>query len=204
MPEPRQQGKDMSRRSEHKSESQPDTTFTRAWSVRVARSDVPETGRHFDLLADEHARTAIAKLAGVIDVPRLEASFDVTRHGRDGLHVVGEVSATVGQICGVTLEPIENKIDEAIDLLFEPAAADRGGIAEPGEVRVSLDDAPEPLIGGRVDLGALASEFFVLGIDPYPRKSGTVFEVPGRTHDQARPFEALAALKGKAREGESR
>ena len=175
-----------------------------AWRVPVAQADVPETGVHFDLVAGERVRAELAELAGLSSLPHLTATFDVKRHGRSGLHVVGRVSATVGQICGVTLEPIENKIDEAIDLLFEPAAADRGGIAEPREVHVSLDDAPEMLIGGRVDLGALASEFFVLGIDPYPRKSGTVFEVPGRTHDQARPFEALAALKGKGREGEDR
>jgi hypothetical protein len=175
-----------------------------AWRVPVAEADVPETGLHFDLVADERVRAELAGLAGLSNLPHLTATFDVKRHGRSGLHVVGRVSATVGQICGVTLEPIENKIDEAIDLLFEPAAADRGGIAEPREVHVSLDDAREPLIAGRVDLGALASEFFVLGIDPYPRKSGTVFEAPGRNHDQARPFEALAALKGKAREGESR
>ena len=34
------------------------------------------------------------------------------------------------------------------------------------------DDSPEPLVGGAVDLGAVATEFLVLGIDPYPRKPG--------------------------------
>ena len=174
-----------------------------AWRVPVAQAEVPETGLHFDLVADARVRAGLAELAGLSSLPRLTATFNVKRHGRSGLHVLGHVSATVGQICGVTLEPIENKVDEAIDLLFEPAAADRGGIAEPREVHVSLDDAPEPLIGGRVDLGALASEFFVLGIDPYPRKSGTAFKAP-RAHDKARSFEALAALKGKGREGEDR
>ena len=58
-------------------------------------------------------RAAMAKRAGLAALPRLEASFDVTRHGRGGLHVVGRVSATVGQTCVVTLEPIENEIDEA-------------------------------------------------------------------------------------------
>ena len=200
MPELRQWERDMSRRSEHKSESQPDTTFTRAWSVRVARSDVPETGRHFELVADEHARTAIAKLAGVIDVPRLAASFDVTRHGRDGLHVVGEVSATVGQICGVTLEPIENEIDEPVDLVFLPAPA--GVPAEQGEIEVPLDDEPELLVNDAVDLGAIASEFVVLGVDPYPRKPGVVFETPAGSDDSVHPFAVLAALKGKKAHGE--
>src|SRR5437870_9568933 len=95
----------------------------RPWRVPLALSDVPETGRHLDLAADAQARAAIAKLAGLAALPRLDASFDVTLHGRHGLRVVGRVSATVGQTCVVTLEPIENEVDEAIDLVFTPTAA---------------------------------------------------------------------------------
>jgi uncharacterized metal-binding protein YceD (DUF177 family) len=189
----------MSRRSEHKSERQSDTTFARAWSVRVTRSEVPETGRHFDLVADAQARTAIAKLAGVVDLPRLEARFDVTPHGRHGLHVVGDVSATVGQICSVTLEPIENEIDEPVDLVFLPAPA--GASAERGEVEVPLEDEPEILVDDAVDLGAIATEFVVLGVDPYPRKPGVVFERPADGDDSAHPFAALAELKDKKAHG---
>ena len=34
----------------------------RPWSVRIAVSEVPETGRHFDLVADAQACAAIARL----------------------------------------------------------------------------------------------------------------------------------------------
>ena len=84
---------------------------------------MPETGRHVDLVADPETRAAIAELAGVAGLPRLAAEFDVTRHGRGGLRVVGSVSATVEQTCVVTLEPIESEIDEPIDLVFVPGAA---------------------------------------------------------------------------------
>ena len=62
------------------------------------------------------------------DLPRLQASFDVKRRGAGGLHVTGSVSATVGQNCVVTLEPLTNEVEEAIDLVFvpkEPAAPRR-------------------------------------------------------------------------------
>ena len=91
------------------------------WSVPVAVHDVPETGRRFDLVADQNTRAALAEVIGLRALPRLEASFDVSRHGRDGLRVVGRVSATVGQTCVVTLEPIDNEVDEAVDLVFAPA-----------------------------------------------------------------------------------
>ena len=166
------------------------------WSVPLARSEVPETGRHLDLVADGETRAAIAKLAGLIGLPRLEATFDVTPRGRAGLRVAGQVSATVGQTCVVTLEPMESEIEEPIDLVFQPADA---AAPDRGEVEIPLEDAPEPLIGGAVDLGAIATEFLLLGIDPYPRKPGAVFQAPvsGGGDDGTRPFAALSALKKK-------
>src|SRR5262245_33535797 len=167
----------------------------RLWSVPLAVSEVPETGRHIDLVADEGTRAALAKLAGLADLPRLAASFDVTPHGRAGLHVVGRVSATVGQTCVVTLEPIEKDIDEASDLVFAPVRAMTTARAG-GEVEVPAEDAPEPLVGGQIDLGVIATEFLILAIDPYPRKPDAVFQPPPGGEDSAHPFAALAALKG--------
>jgi hypothetical protein len=53
----------------------------------------------------------------------------------------------------------------------------------------------EPLIGGVVDLGALATEFLILGLDPYPRKPGAIFQSPQQTVADESPFSSLAALK---------
>jgi hypothetical protein len=165
------------------------------WSVPVAQSEVPEAGRHFELIADESVRAATARMAGLTAMPRLTASFDVSRHGRSGLRVDGRVSATVGQTCGVSLEPIENEIEEAIELVF--VSAPPGGIPEPdwGEIEVPLEDAPDILSDGTVDLGAIATEFLILGIDPYPRKSGSEFASAIAAEDKAKPFAALAVLK---------
>src|SRR5262249_19948551 len=185
-------------RREPGSERNPEPPSQRPWSVPLAASDVPDGGRHLDLVAGEGVRAAIARLAGLDAVPRLEASFDVTPRGRGGLHVVGRVSATVGQLCVVTLEPIKNEIEEPIDVVFAPGAApslvDR-------EIEVTDEDVPEALVGGTVDLGAIATEFLLLGIDPYPRKPGAVFQAPAAGEDAAHPFAALAALK-KRRSGQ--
>ena len=48
----------------------------------------------------------------MVALPRLEAAFDLTRIGGDGVHVVGRVSATVSQTCVVTLDPMQNEVDE--------------------------------------------------------------------------------------------
>lgn len=171
------------------------------WSVPLAVADVPDTGRRFDLVADGPVRDATAKLAGLRDLPRLEASFDVTLQGKGGLRVSGRVRSTVGQVCVVTLDPVENEIDEPIELVFLPPDSLPAGIAgDDGED--AGEDGPEPLVDGTIDLGAIATEFLLLAIDPYPRKPEAVFQSPSSGEAAAHPFAALAALK-KGRDGEA-
>jgi uncharacterized protein DUF177 involved in 23S rRNA accumulation len=182
----------------HKSESREQGSDPSRWHVPVAVEDVRETGQHFDLVANAEVRAGVARVAGLRDLPRLEASFEVRRERRHGLHVVGQVSATVGQTCVVTLEPLVNEVQENVDLLFMPRPASVPHVEDddPGGTGQAIADETEPLIGGRIDLGALATEFLILGLDPYPRKPGAVFQPPP---DFARegdgPFVALGDLK---------
>ncbi len=179
------------------------------WSVPVAVADVSaETGAHFALTADADARAAIARIAGIRELSRLDATFDVMRQGDDGLLVVGEVSATVGQNCVVTLEPLVSEIEEKVDLLFSPPLPgielendedDEAG-KRSGWSKRNLD-GPEPLLDGAVDLGALAIEFLILGIDPYPRKPDAKFEPPQDLMPDPGPFAALARLAVKDPDG---
>jgi uncharacterized metal-binding protein YceD (DUF177 family) len=157
------------------------------WHVPVRLEDVPETGLHFDLIADEHVRAGLAALAGVPTMPRLEATIDVARYG-NGLRATGRVGATVGQTCVVTLEPM----DEAIDVIFAPPST--GDLADQ-HATFEADEPPEVLSDGTADLGAVAAEFLLLGIDPYPRKPGAEFAPPAEEGAATTPFAALAKLK---------
>jgi hypothetical protein len=110
----------------------------------------------------------------------------------------------VGQNCVVTLEPLANEVEEDIDLLYaplSPPAARKAGEDEDADTESERPERsrnePEPLVGGVVDLGALATEFLILGIDPYPRKPGAVFELPQDVKPEPGPFAALAGLKDK-------
>lgn len=163
-----------------------------AWSVPVAVETIADTGLHMDIEAPAEARAHIAEIAGLRGLPRLSAAFDLAKQGAR-VQVTGQVSATVEQTCVITLEPIENQIAEAVDLVFAPA----GAAADPdaGRGRKGRDEPPEALIGGSIDLGAVATEFLMLGIDPYPRKAGAQFAPPKLGNDAAHPFAALEALK---------
>lgn len=166
------------------------------WSVPVTLDQITEAGLNRQIEAPEAARAAIAALAGLREVPELSAAFELSKSGSK-IHVAGTVHGRVGQTCVVSLEPMETVIDEPIDVTFAPPPA--GAVAadvHDGEPRHKADDeAPEPLTGNTVDLGAIAAEFLVLAIDPYPRKEGAEFAPPAVEKGGNYPFAALAALK---------
>jgi len=168
-------------------EQKPQKSASVPWQVPVAVEDVTaETGRHFKLR----------------ELPRLQADFDVKRRGAGGLHVTGTVSATVGQNCVVTLEPLTNEVEEAVNVVFVPQQVPalregRNGDGHDETETTPRDvkwDDPEPLIGGVVDLGALATEFLIVGLDPYPRKPDAVFDAPPDRKPEESPFAVLAKL----------
>ena len=56
-------------------------------------------------------------------------------------------------------------------------------------------DPPDPIIDGKIDLGALLVEFVALGLDPFPRKPGVVFDFKDEADVIEHPMAALARLK---------
>jgi hypothetical protein len=167
----------------------------KCWSIPVRLQDVPEEGLKVAAVADAATREYVAKLAGVDAVLRLEARFDVVPRGQAGLAVSGNVVARVRQTCVLTLDPVENNIDEPVAATFANAGAT--AIPEAGETIVAADDddPPEPLIDNRADLGRLATEFLVLAVDKYPRKPGAEFQPTVVGDAGGSPFDALAVLK---------
>ncbi|MGO4716812.1 YceD family protein [Bradyrhizobium sp. 2TAF24] len=169
------------------------------WSVRIAVDEIPEAGQHAALSADAAQRAAMAGLAGLRDIAEAKASFDLRPAGRGRIHVTGRVSGRIGQTCVVTLEPLESTIDEPVDLLFAPedqVAAIIKAMEQEAEATDEEPDPPEAITDGTIDLGQLAADVLFLGIDPYPRKPGVVFEPLVTAEDpESHPFAALKALK---------
>jgi hypothetical protein len=169
------------------------------WRVPVLVAQIPETGLHRDIAAEQPVREAMAGLAGLREVLSASASLDVMPERGGRFHVAGRVRARIGQTCVVTLEPIENDIDEPIDLVFAPPEqvpqlSDL--VDEAAEREGEIPDPPEPIIDGFIDLGRLATDALLLAVDPYPRKPGAVFEPPVAADDpEDHPFAALKALK---------
>jgi uncharacterized metal-binding protein YceD (DUF177 family) len=173
------------------------------WRVPVAVAQIPETGLHRDIAADQREREALAEVGGLREILSVTASFDVASKGGDRFHVAGRVRARIGQTCVVTLEPIETDVDEPIDLIFAPPEqipdlADL--VDDAAESEVEIPDPPEAIVDGVIDLGRLATDALLLAIDPYPRKADAVFEPPVEVVDpEDHPFAALKALQLEAK-----
>jgi uncharacterized metal-binding protein YceD (DUF177 family) len=168
------------------------------WRAFVNVAQIPGSGLHRDIAADEATRAAMAEIAALRNISTARASFDLSLRSGGRVHVAGHLTARIGQTCAVTLEPIENDIDENIDLIFAPADEvkelfdDLDEEPEDGE----LPEPPEPIENGIIDLGRLATDVLFLAIDPYPRKEGAVFEARVTAADPGdHPFAALKAFK---------
>ncbi len=167
------------------------------WRAFVPVAQIPDGGLHREIVADEATRAIMAEAASVLGISSARASFDLSPRSGGRVQVRGRVQARVAQTCVVTLEPLENDIDEEVDLIFAPAEQ-IPELAEPADSAEDHEivDAPEPIENGVIDLGRLATDMIYLAIDPYPRKAGAVFAHEATAADpEDHPFAALKALK---------
>jgi hypothetical protein len=164
--------------------------------VRV--ESVPEGGVEHFLEANEAERLALAELNGLPAIGRLTAKFALRRAGRATIRVRGEVHAEVTQTCVVSLEQFDIVLDEPVDVRFAASAGEsasrrgpRVSSAESVAFALGEEDEPDPIVDGKIDLGALAAEFMTLGLDPYPRKPGVDFISPSSREEVSPSMDSL-------------
>lgn len=164
------------------------------------RLDQIRDGERLDLVADEAERASIAQRLGLQSLDRLDAHVSLTRTGPI-VRASGRLMATLEQSCVVTTDPVPARVDEPFELVFMPEPA-------PGEAdeEIELGEADCDVAfydGAMIDLGTAIADSLALGLDPYPRSQGAdaaLKEAGILTEEQASPFAALAALKGRSEE----
>jgi hypothetical protein len=158
----------------------------------IAVSELPRGGIEIEIEANARERADIARRFDLLGVEALAGIYHVDPIAR-GVRVTGEVVARIRQTCVVSLDAFESALREPVLLTFG-TDADAGRIGA-GQVEISPEeeDPPEPLLDGKIDLGAVTLEYLALGLDPYPRKPGAKFEHENSEAERpASPFAALA------------
>lgn len=129
--------------------------------------EIGGTVKRVALCATDGERAALAARFDLIALDRLDASLEVKREAA-GIRVTGQIDAAGAQACVASGEPVPFRLKERIALLLSDAP-------DGGEIELSSEELDvEPLDGDIVDLGEIAAQALALGLDPYPRRPGSV------------------------------
>lgn len=171
------------------------------WSYEVELAAIAPEGESFELVPDEATRKQLAEVADVVSIPALHVKLNVRPIGSDAAEVTGRLDGVVRQTCVVSLEEFDNPIAENISVDFAVAPQSEAVSDDEEEV----EDLPDPIIDGKIDLGALGTEFLILSVDPYPKKPGVEPFVPvieeAEPEPRRSPFEQLSSLKNRIKKG---
>ncbi|MEO1224277.1 MAG: DUF177 domain-containing protein [Pseudomonadota bacterium] len=175
-------------------------------TVRVIDIPYGKSAQSIEAAADECAQ--IAARLQLEAVTTFAASFVLSRAENSPIiSVEGSLTSDIRQLCVVTLEPFDSAVSEAFSASFttERPASDVG---QEIFVDAASDDEPEPISGGRIELGELAVQMLSLSLDPYPRRPDLppveqVFGAPTSPDDDGdptggmsdKPFAALERWK---------
>lgn len=169
--------------------------MTAPWSIPVPLTDVDRGAVRLRPEPDSDTRAGIAKAIGVDELESLTAEVEIAPW-LDGAELKGRFTAAVTQTCGISLEPLHNRLEAEFTVRIVPAGSPNAPSATVHEVEVDpeADDPPDVLDGEVIDVGAYLVEHLALEVDPFPRKPDAIFEAP--EFDQSpSPFAALAVLK---------
>ena len=170
------------------------------YSLVVTLADAAQ-GREISVEADADARARIARRLRLAALDRFAVIAQI-RTVAGGIAAQGEVRADLVQPCAATDLPVPATLAEPFDLRFlrdidAPASED-------DEIEISSDDLDLlPLDGDRIDLGEAAVQTLSLALDPVPRHPDAdriLAEKGVLSEEQAGPFAALAALRGKPKD----
>jgi uncharacterized metal-binding protein YceD (DUF177 family) len=150
--------------------------------------------QHLKLRPDEQELRAIARLGKLHAVNRFLADVAITPRADGTIRIHGTLDAAIEPLCVVTLEPFAQTISEEIEAVFADANVIEKLRRRAEEAELDFDP-PDEIEDNVIDIGALAVEFLMLALDPYPKKPGVSFGDHVEPVESASPFAALKALR---------
>jgi hypothetical protein len=164
------------------------------WDVRLTWPELLAGRRVLSLDAPP---AALARIADDLDLEGLEGLCArlTLEPWLDGVRIDGRIEALAIRLCGISLEPFEEPISEAIRLRIVPAGSPNAPQPEGEALVIDLEaeDPPDEAGADGVDVTAYVVEALGLALDPFPRKPGAVFEPP-QPSGALTPFAVLASL----------
>lgn len=166
----------------------------------VVVDELPNHGRRIDLQPTAEELAAIASRLDLVTLNQLDGVISIRPEIGREVAADGEITASFVQTCVVTGEPVEQTMTIQITRRYSEDTSKFDDTDEDEDViNDAIDEGPDPIEGGIIDVGEAAVEELALQIPPYPRAPGAEFsdivEDLDKGDDRPNPFAKLAALK---------
>lgn len=150
------------------------------WSYMIRIDEIGNKPFSLTIEADDEEKEFVARRLGISKIKNLSADISIyrTRENSNIFHVSGKLTAFVIQQCVVTLEDIENTIEEEFDgwftdqertLSFMKAKRERLKSRTGADLPIQDEhEDPEEIHNGMIDIGELTVQHLSLALPQYP------------------------------------
>jgi uncharacterized metal-binding protein YceD (DUF177 family) len=177
-------------------------TKTYDLSLTLVVDEIQAEPRAFSIIASAEDCSNLVQRFKLLSLENLEAKVTVQSAGKETIQIDGHVTARLEQPCTVSLEPVDEVVDEEFSLLMvPPEVADRMD----GEEVYLNPEAPDydALEGDTLPLGDIVAQTLSVMMNPYPKKEDAVLkpsknmalEVNGELETKPNPFAVLSKLR---------
>ncbi len=166
----------------------------------VVVEELPNHGRKIDLQPTVEEMATIASRLDLVTLDKLEGIVKIRPEIGREIVAEGEIITSFVQNCVVTGESIIQTMTFQLERRYSEDASEFNIKDEDDDIIVlPMDDGPDPIEDGIIDVGEAVVEELALLIPPYPRVPGAEFndiiEDADGGDDKPNPFAKLAALK---------
>lgn len=176
------------------------TEFSRIIEV----TKLGKQGRTFKLSSTAAENKALSERYLILQVSKLEADCKITPLKKRRFQLAVTLKAVVTQECGVSLEPVDEKIAVSFSIILD----NRSQQIQKGDNEIEFDVEDEDIEyfnSDEIDAGEIIAQHLSLEINPYPRKVGATGEELGKrimeekeialNQEKKNPFAILQSLK---------
>lgn len=162
--------------------------------------ELPSHGKKIDLTPTSDELAAIAKRLGLVTLDSLSGNISIRPEMGREISAEGKITAELVQNCVVSGDPVPQTITFDLVRRYSEDASEFDDLGDDDDViGDQMDEGPDPIEDGVLDVGEAAVEELALQIPAYPRAPGAEFNdiVDDIKDDELKPnpFAKLAALK---------
>lgn len=166
----------------------------------ITVDELPSHGKKIDLSPTADELGAIAKRLDLVSLDVLSGNISIRPEMGREVSAQGKITAEFVQNCVVSGDPVVQTITFDLVRRYSEDASEFNDLDDDDDIIGDpMDEGPDPIEGGVLDVGEAAVEELALQIPAYPRAPGAEFNdiLDDIKDDELKPnpFAKLAALK---------